>query len=236
MHNILIVEDDLTQLEALKKTIHDKYPLWKIYIADSFATAQNLIHDSVVNNNYFSLFLFDVQLAPEKDNRDGFLLAKNTRSHNAYYKTPILFLTAISDEAVYALTHFHCYNYISKPYTPQDIEFQLEQMSITGYINHAIEITDTSRIKHKIFFDDIVYAESKAHTVIIHCIHSSYITREFKLDEFNDLLDSNFIRCHKQYIINTNHINYYDRTSRYLHTQLTNLPVGRTYVHFFDNI
>ena len=135
MQKVLIVEDDTIQLNMLYQTIHDAYPSWNIFCVSDYAAADRLILDSLQKSASFTLFLLDIQLTKDIGNRDGFFLAKEIRQHSAYYQTPILFLTAVSDENYFALSNFHCYNYISKPYTDADIRYQLQQMLMTGYLH-----------------------------------------------------------------------------------------------------
>ena len=116
--HILIVEDDISQNNNLNKAINSHYPKWETESSYTYNDALDRITNSIQENPY-TLFLFDVQLSKEKGNRGGFLLAEKLRTFPLYYKTPILFLTAISDEGGFALSNYHCYNYIAKPYSPQ---------------------------------------------------------------------------------------------------------------------
>ena len=144
--NILIVEDDKAQNINLNNAINAQYPAWTIDSCYTYDEALEHIISSVNKNNIYTLFLFDVQLSKEKGNRGGFLLAEELRKLHPYYRTPVLFLTAVSDEGGFALSNYHCYNYISKPYTSQDILIQLEQMLITCYLESTLDICDSDRI------------------------------------------------------------------------------------------
>lgn len=230
MHNVLIVEDDKIQLEILANTIRTHYPGWNIQVASNYSDAKALLECSLNTSDLFSLFLFDIQLSLEEGDRGGFFLAKEVRKHTDYFRTPILFLTAISDEGVFALSQFHCYNYITKPYTPQDILCQLEQMLITGYLENSLEIMDTNRIQHKIRANEIYLVESKAHTLTICTANGDFITRQFSLEKILDVLGNDFIQCHKRIIVNKGHITSYDKSSQYLRINDHSVPIGRTYL------
>ena len=235
MHNILIVEDNYTQLESLKHTICNHYPNWNVKTASNYTDAKDLLNESITTGNSFSLFLFDIQLTQEPGDRGGFFLAKEVRKQPVYYKTPILFLTAVSDEGNFALSEFHCYNYITKPYTSSDILRQLEQMLITGYLEDTLEITDTNRIKHRIHCDEIYTIESKSHTLIMTTTHGSFTTREYTLENILKILNKNFIQCHRRFIINTTHIYTYDKASQYIKIGNYSVPIGRNYLKKFDS-
>lgn len=215
MHRILIVEDDITQLELLKTTINNKYPDWVVETAYNYTSGKKLLDDSLSHNNPFSLFLLDIQLSGEEGDRGGFFLAKEVRKHSVYFKVPILFLTAISDEGSFALSEFHCYNYITKPYTMGDILQQLEQMLLTGYLENTLELLDTNRILHRVYINDILSVESKSHTLTVYTgTNGSFVTRAYTLEKILSILGSNFIQCHQRTIINKTHIITYDKASR----------------------
>lgn len=228
MHRVLIVEDDLEQLKILKETLKIEYTDWDICTAENYENGIRLIQESLTKS-LFTLFLLDIQLTKSQGDRGGFFIAKELRSLPPYYRTPILFLTAISDYGNYALSQFHCYNYISKPYTPKDILLQIEQMLFTGYLENAITIKDINRISHKIFVNEIIMVEAKNHTLIIHTLNDMYITREYTLEAFNKVLGKKFIQCHRKHIINTEFFQNYDKVSKCVHVGNLWVPVGRTH-------
>ena len=229
MHNLLIVEDDISQNNSLLNTIKCAYPQWSIKSAVNYSTATELIDKSLSTGKFFSLFLLDIQLALETSDRGGFRLAEEIRKNPIYFKTPILFLTAISDEGFFALSEFHCYNYITKPYSNKDILHQIEQMLITGYLENCLEITDTNRILHKLFINDIFIIESQSHTLILQTSHGIIVSREYTLKEILSLLGSDFLQCHRRTLVNKSHIHSYDKTSNYLLVGNNTVSVGRSY-------
>lgn len=233
MENILIVEDEKNQSDVLKKTISSKYPDWDIHIATDYNIAVSLINQSLnqASHRKYTLFLLDVQLSSDESDRGGFDIACELRKHNEYYKTPILFLTAISNEGVFALSNFHCYNYITKPYTEQQILIQLEQMLLTGYLSNTITINDINRVSFKISVDDILYIEAKGHIIILHLIEGHIFTREYNLMQLNKLFGDDFIQCHKKYLINKKHVENFDSVNLLVKIKNASVPVSK----FFKN-
>ena len=230
MNNILIVEDDKTQAQMLKDTINSKYPGWDITITNNFEDAMSAINQPII----YTLFLLDVQLNTETDNRQGFEFANEIRKNSSYQRTPILFLTSITDEGMYALSTFHCYNYISKPYTQENILFQIEQLLATGYFTTFIEIMDTTRIFHKINIEDIYMVESSNHLLTIHTTMSSYTTRQYtSLQKMQELLGRGFVQCHRKFLINTEFIDLFDKTALSLHIRGKFIPVSKTNLKLF---
>ena len=237
MHKVLILEDENTQRNILFETIRNSYSDWEIVQADSYDSAKELLETSLKEQSYFTLFLLDVQLSDNAGDRGGFFIAREIRKQTPYFMTPILFLTAVSDEGSFALSQFHCYNYISKPYSPKDILFQIEQMLLTGYMQNMIQIVDTARIRHKIFINDIYTIESsKGHTITLYTKHGDYTTREYSLESIQSKLGDNFIRCHRKNIINKQYLINYDKSSQYVQINDMKIAVGRTYMKNIEQL
>lgn len=235
MHKILIVEDDKTQAKELYNSLGCEYPHWEIHTAYTFDEGYKEIQLSIDKNELFSLFLLDIQLSEQTSDMSGFELARHIRSYRAYFKTPILFLTSISDKTSYALSNFHCYNYINKPYTSKEILCEIQQMLLTGFISDAaLYIIDTDRIRHRIMQRDICYIESKSHILIITTINGQITTRQTKLSTLLDQLSNDFVQCHKKYVVNIQHINNYDRQTRLINIRTHSIPTSRTYKNFLE--
>lgn len=235
---VLIVEDNIDQNQFLCEVIQENYPEWTIISAHNYTEASDYIaevdEDIISDIAPFSLFLFDVQLSKEIGDRGGFLLAEELRKKRRYYRTPVLFLTAISDEGGFALSNYHCYNYITKPYSAKDILTQLEQMLITGYLENMLDITDSDRIHHNISANDITYIESKGHVIIIHIGKESLKTRDYTLVSMLRMLGPSFIQIHKRYIVNHKKITHLDNSSFCINIGAAVIPVGRAYKKNLD--
>ncbi|MBQ4521841.1 MAG: response regulator transcription factor [Lachnospiraceae bacterium] len=233
MNRVLIVEDNFFQLEMLKETICERYPDWIVETSLNFENGKMLLEDSVCSGCFYNLFLFDVKLSNVMGDKGGFELAKETRKYSVYYKTPIIFLSGFSEGYFYALSEIHCYNYIEKPIFPEQLLFELEQMSITGYLecddNDFFELVDTNRIRHKIMINDIYTIEAKNHTLIIHTSNGSVVTREYTLEKILKVLGSDFVQCHRGAIINRKYIDNYDKACQYIQLGEWMIPVGRSY-------
>ncbi|MDD6071234.1 MAG: LytTR family DNA-binding domain-containing protein [Clostridiales bacterium] len=236
MHNILIVEDHKEQNDELYKGIHQAYPNWNISSAYSLEDAKEFLSSSLNTNKLYSIFLLDVQLKDDPCDFGGFVLANEIRSQKNYNTVPILFLTSISDQISYALNNFHCYSYITKPYSIDDILCQIQQMMLTGFLEeNCINVTDTYRIRHRIIQKDIYYVEAKSHMISIQTLNGRISSRELSFEALKETLAENFIQCHKKYIINLEHIANYDRQNRYIQLGTHSIPVSRTYKNSLEN-
>ena len=145
-------------------------------------------------------------------------------------------MTAVSDEGSYALSEFHCYNYISKPYTKEAILFQISQMLLTGYLEQNILVADTKRLFHRINTSEICYVEALSHQISIHTIHDTIVTREYTLSELSNLLGKQLIRCHKSFLINPNYICNHTKTYCTLAPMQKQVSIGRNYQATLERI
>lgn len=237
MSKLLIVEDDEVQKIALEEGIREAYPNWCILSTNTYEEACQILLTSIEQQDYFSMFLLDIQLEQKSGDMSGFVLAEQIRSYKEYFKTPIMFLTSISEKTQFALATYHCYNYITKPYEIDDILYQIEQMIFTGYLEeNTITITDTNRITHRIMQDDIIYMEFKSHQVIIRTTSGDFVTREHTTPKVLRHLSSNFAQCHKKYIINLNFVQSYAKANGYLNVKDNIIPVSRTFKSDIEQI
>ena len=231
MSNILIVEDDLIQQNMLKTTIQSQYPSWQICTATTYEDAMEQLHNSLETRNYFSLFLLDIQLSQTEGDRGGFIFANEIRKQEPYFMTPLLFLTAISDENYFALSHYHCYNYIAKPYSQDAILFQLQQMLLTGYLKEiSLQIMDVDRIYHNVPVSSIQSIQSDRHVLTFYLKNGTLKTREYSLNSIEKKLGTPFLRCHKTIVVNTDCITSFDKKTQSLIVANRHIPIGRKYM------
>lgn len=236
MNKALIVEDDTVQARLLLDTIQESFPNWQLSYAPSYPEAQKLLRESLQTEEYYSLFLLDIQLSNEPDDRGGFLLAKELRTYKPYYRAPILFLTVLSNEQSIALTHFHCYNYLAKPYKLEDIIYQLRQMQITGYFEHElIALFDTNHIRHRVPLSTINYGMAQSHIVTLYTDNGKIVTRDYSLEALCNEFPEQLVRCHRKYVIHIAKVTNYDRLTHMIHINQIPIPVGRKYIPLLNN-
>lgn len=82
------------------------------------------------------------------------------------------------------------------------------------------------RANHQIKLDDILYLESLSDYVKIHMIDQSLVTRE-TISSFEESLPETFIRIHRSFIVNQDHVHQFNTTS--VKVKDTELPISRTY-------
>lgn len=122
MTDVLILEDELTSLQALSEILTTYSDDIRVHKASSLKEAKDLLDQEI----RYGLFLLDVNLSGEdREDIGGILFAREIRERFEYTFTPIVMVTAIGNMEMQAYRELHCYQYIMKP-------FHREQGEITG--------------------------------------------------------------------------------------------------------
>ena len=228
MNKVLILEDEQEQIKELSTIISSNFDDWDLYGVTNVSDAKKII-DKSNEEGLFDLFFLDIKLSEDENDKGGFEVAAYIRDNSNYYKTPILFITAIMGDINYALANYHCYSFIVKPYTKQDILFQIEQMMLTRYIENKIVISDINRVKYCVNCDDILYLESKGHIKNVYTVNGVIRTRMHSLKDFAKKLGKRFFQCHKCYMINEKHIKNVDFSNCIILLNENPVPIGRSF-------
>lgn len=228
MFNILIVEDNLIERNALETIIQNKYDTVQIYTAADYISALDII-----GKEQFHLFLLDIDLKEMDESHNGISLGQYIRSLSQYQMTPIIFLTTITNKIFDALNTTHCYNYITKPYSPSDVLKSIGELIETSADSSSIlRIKDLNGVFYRIPIAGIFHIETQGKQLTLETVDFTIHTREYSLSTILKQLPDNFIQCHKSHIINLDYVSTYDKTSRILHLKKQPplyIPLGRAY-------
>lgn len=227
--NIMILEDNQTQLDGLRQLLAHRYSDSEIYCYSEFSSAQNAVSTII-----FDLFILDIHISDDSPDGDGVAIGHYIRQISHYKRTPILFLTSITDRISSCLNDLHCYSYITKPYSENDLYRAIDSLrdltpDTVSVHNQYISVKSTNCIYIRILCSDILYIEGSSHYLTIYCKNKIVPTSEYCLSTITNVLSEDFFRCHKKYIINVNFIENYDKANRYVRIEQTTIPVGRSY-------
>ena len=64
--------------------------------------------------------------------------------------------------------------------------------------------------------------------IFIYTIYGCIQTREYSLSAMAEQLGTSFIRCHRRYLVNPEHITGFDRSTRYLLADKDTIPVSQS--------
>ncbi len=198
--NLLILEDDVVQLELLRNCIAKNYDDMSVSCCKDTDEAL----DALDRDIRYDVFLLDISIDEEEVNQAGIDYAKKIRMIKDYNKTPIIFITGYPQFIFDAVNEAHCYSYVIKPYSDEDIVSQLNEVFMS---DKRITIRTTNKVYINIDANDIYYIESMGRYQYIHSIHNEIIkTREHNFKYYDNLLSPAFVRCHKSYIVNRKYI------------------------------
>lgn len=149
------------------------------------------------------------------DSLNGIEIAQKIQQENP--KIKIIYMTAYSQysEAIFKTKPTYL---LLKPIKKEQIKKSLERALQEEKQNKNIK---TFNIKGKIFnieVEKIKYIESNKRVVII---YEEDLKRRIygKLDEIEEMLPNNFVRCHQSYIVNLEHVRELNTHEFVLHTR-----------------
>lgn len=229
--NICIVEDEAIIAESL----HDILELlgYKISgMASNYNEAVVYADDSETD-----LFLLDITL---KGSKTGIDVARYINEHSG---KPFIFLTANSDkQTIDTAKDVMPSAYLMKPFSRIDLYSAIE-IAAHNFNNRAqsAPLNNFIFIKHadnyvKIFYSEIVCLESEHIYVFIHTRNGNkFILRKTLSGFLDNMLPAYFIRIHRGFVINLNHIKAVN-PNHVVMSDDRSLPLGRVYKDHLFNI
>ena len=198
--------------------------------AASYAEAVQMIDDEKPD-----LLLIDIQL---RGKRDGIELAAKI---NENYHIPFIFLTANADAStIDRAKKVNPSSYLIKPFTRDDLYASIEvclhnasstksektEANSSYIISNALFIKDGQHF-NKVKIADILYLESEHVYVNVHTAAKAFLVRTSLQDYLENFDSINFIRIHRSYVINLDHIQ--SVSSEYVIINGVTLPVGKSF-------
>ncbi len=212
--NVLIIEDDRACLETLAEMAQNCDAAGVIFCADNSADAYKYAMEEDID-----LFLVDIILEKGKPSDvSGIVFADRIRKIDRYSFTPMIFITSLVDEQMNAFHKLHCFDYVEKPFDPEQVK-QVIERALMAPLSKDGEKEVLYYKKEGVLFalnvDEIKYIETHFKTVTIHTteekIQMPYTTNRQLL---KDLPRKNFIQCSRNVIVNRKHIEYVDKPNQ----------------------
>lgn len=228
----LIVEDNVAQLKGTSAMISEVFRDIECLTAVSYDESVELIKDNII-----SLFLLDIQLGAGTD-KDGIALGEYIRTLEPYQTTPIVFITALPDQARRAIHSTNCYDYIMKPFDQSDLIKTIKRLLKLSIMEEPlIELKDRNGVYMRLKPDELLYIKSELRNMHVFTVRESFVTSGIRLNDIEQNLPSFFVRCHKSYVVNLHHVRSFDKTTATILLDTphpTPLPVGRKFIEFIN--
>lgn len=202
MLKIAICEDDNMQRRNIVLIIERSLT----YINKMFEIFEFNSGEKLLSSIYkFDIYFLDIQM----DNLSGIDTARRIRLINE--KAIIIFITAFKDY-VFDAFDVNAFHYIIKPIDENKFNKILYSAVKSISKKDKFLITKTIRSSAKIYLKDILYIESDQRKIKVHTT-CDVIEYYYKISDLEtELLEDNFFRCHKSYIINLMYVKSFDNT------------------------
>lgn len=172
-------------------------------------------------NSDFDIVIMDIVLDNDKS---GIELIKQTTSEHP--RTTVIFVSSNPEffMDVYSVDHIH---FITKPIDKNVLTFALDKAKKL-YVKRYITLS-MNGVLRKIDHKSIIYAESFKHKSVIHLVDGSTVETALSIKQLSEQLgDFEFLRCHKSFCINIDHVSQYTKTSLLMDSGIE-IPIGRIY-------
>ncbi|MCR5148753.1 MAG: response regulator [Eubacterium sp.] len=123
--NVLILEDEKVQSKKIEMLINSVSEGICSYPVNTYSEAMKILDVTPI-----SFFCIDIDLGDDSEKKDGLDFARYIRSKSEYEFTPIIYITSVSSRLEEALSTTHCYAYIKKPYSDEEIKETAKKCSV----------------------------------------------------------------------------------------------------------
>jgi two-component system, LytTR family, response regulator LytT len=237
--DIFLIEDEWLHVEDIKLTLEE---LGHYLIGHTDDGIDGLDNIAALKPH---AILIDLFLNGKKT---GVSIAKRIKVE--YEDTPIIFLSSQIDDAIITeCLSLEPIAYLTKPVHSGDLKAALikAQLSIQKNNEPIIDEEDTTIAANEILirvgkhlkpvaFKDILYVQSDVKNyAAIHTVDGSQYAVKRSLANFEVFLPTNFFRVHKEFIVNTTHIQSINETEQTILIDKQQIPIGKMYKKDFFN-
>lgn len=198
--HIAICDDEKVQVDLVETYVSNWSEKKGIkVITESFYNAESFDYRWSMDKKYHILLL-DIEMP----GKNGIDLAKKIRTEDPLIN--IIFITAITDYIAEGY-NVDAINYLVKPIKEDRLYECLDKATEKIPKGEKIIILDVDGETVRLLERDILYIESFSHSIEIHTLENCYTLRKNISTIEKELSQSDFIRCHRSYIVGLRHIN-----------------------------
>lgn len=216
-YRILLIEDDPTITNVVELNLRlDNY---EVFVASDGEEGLKMVEEVDPD-----LVILDVMMPK----MDGWQVLMELKARDETRDIPVIMLTAMGDERSRVIgLRGGADDYISKPFSPLELTARVKvvldrvgrarrlarQASESGEARLdkiAVQKGDTIKL---ISTDEIYYIDTKHEYANIHTYNESFLTN-YTLSELEKMLNKDFFRAHRSFIVNLRKVNQIVRISR----------------------
>lgn len=213
MIHVMILEDDRASMEALSKILTEYSGDVSVYTASSYDEAKNLLDADIC----YGLFLLDVNLGGEnREDIGGILFAREVRERFCYTFTPVVMITAVGEMEMQAYRELHCYQYIMKPFLPEQVREVVEKvLAKDKQEEEPFIVVKREGVNYQVKCADIRYIEAIHRGVCLHLKEENWNIPYMTLKQILlKIPEGMFFKCHRMFVVNRREVEYYDMVNR----------------------
>ncbi len=217
-YRIAICDDSLRDAEYVLSLIESWANDNQIAIqTECFPSAEAFLFHYSEDKN-FDILLLDIEMGK----MNGVELAKTVRRSNDTVQ--IVFITGFPDFIAegYEVSALH---YLMKPVDAKKLAGVLDRAVAALARQPKSVVLPVGREAVRLTVDDIIYAESQAHYMIIRTAREEYKCR-MTVSELTDMLGDGFARCHRSFLVGLRHVSRITKTDVHLSGDIC-LPLGK---------
>lgn len=213
MLHVLVLEDDSTSLKALEKILTEYSTDICVHTASSYEEAKDRLDQDI----RYGLFLLDVNLnGKHREDIGGIIFAREVREKFQYTFTPIVMVTSVGAMEMQAYRELHCYQYLMKPYLPEQVEEILKKvLDKENREKPATLVVKKDGINYQVNCSDIRYIEAIPRGSCLHMKKENWNVPYVTLKQMLLKVPAEmFVQCHRMFAVNRQEVEYYDTVNR----------------------
>jgi len=210
---ILIIEDILEQAKVLASIAKEVNKNFLIYYASNEGDAYKILMEKTID-----IFLVDIILkADDVADMSGLKLVEAIRKIPRYMFTPVIFITSMEDNQLYAFTELNCIDYIEKPFFRERVIKVLNKAMYyqSDRNEQKVVCLRNDGVIYPLKINEILYAFFTNHKMVIYFEKGKEMTFPYiSMNKFMDETEDCFVQCNRHTVINKNKVVFVDRANQ----------------------
>lgn len=204
MVNIVICDDQIEYQEIAEHKI--RQCMYKNFDMECSITCYNNLDrlKNHIDSNKVDIIFLDIMINDEN------AMNWSIENINNHY-TQLIFMTSYP-QCAYNISETNACYYMVKSLMTDEVVYKALKRALqnTTKKDPNLTIVKSGAKNHVVNFQDILYIESLNNNIVIHIKNKNNITIYSTLKEYSQCVPPNFLRCHKSYMVNMNHITGYE--------------------------
>lgn len=222
MLDIFVCEDNAAQRRTVVNIIQNTVLIEELDMQLTLDTGDPyMLLKKIKTNQNTGIYFLDIDL---NSSMNGMKLAQQIRLYDP--RGFIIFITAHSELSYMTFQYrVEAMDFVLKD-NPAEAKVKLRECLLNAMERHTLQTNKTHKVytleiggrKISVDYEDILFFEtsSNIHKVILHA-KDRQIEFPSTLKELTGVLDSNFVRCHRAFLVNKNNIKEVDSKNRIIH-------------------